>query len=249
MLRVAEAVHRTDVGRQREANEDSFFSRAPVFAVADGMGGAQAGEVASRIAVAAFEPELPEDAGPGALAARDRAARQPRDLRPRPGRHLALGHGHDADRGARRRRRGLLRPRRRFARLPAARRRAQPAHQRPLARRGAAPPGQADQGAGGRAPAALGHHPRARAGARRRRRHDDRAGSRRRRLPALQRRADDDDLRRGRARGAEPLRQPRRGRAEADPRRQRARRPRQHHRHPLPARGRRRRAPSRRARR
>lgn len=57
MLRVVEAVHRTDVGRQREANEDSLFSRAPVFAVADGMGGAQAGEVASRMAVAAFEPE------------------------------------------------------------------------------------------------------------------------------------------------------------------------------------------------
>ena len=63
MLRVVEAVHRTDVGRQREANEDSLFSRAPVFAVADGMGGAQAGEVASRIAAAAFEPEMPEHAG------------------------------------------------------------------------------------------------------------------------------------------------------------------------------------------
>jgi serine/threonine protein phosphatase PrpC len=62
MLRVVEAVHRTDVGRQREANEDSLFSRSPVFAVADGMGGAQAGEVASRMAVAAFESELNEDA-------------------------------------------------------------------------------------------------------------------------------------------------------------------------------------------
>jgi serine/threonine protein phosphatase PrpC len=57
MLRITAAVHRTDVGRQREANEDSFFSRAPVFAVADGMGGAQAGEIASSIAVEAFEPE------------------------------------------------------------------------------------------------------------------------------------------------------------------------------------------------
>jgi serine/threonine protein phosphatase PrpC len=54
-LGIVEQVGRTDVGRQRSANEDSLVLRPPFFAVADGMGGARAGEVASAIAAEAFD--------------------------------------------------------------------------------------------------------------------------------------------------------------------------------------------------
>jgi serine/threonine protein phosphatase PrpC len=63
MLRVAEHVERTDTGRQRRGNEDAYFARSPLFAVADGVGGAQAGEVASQLAVEVLEKGLPEGAG------------------------------------------------------------------------------------------------------------------------------------------------------------------------------------------
>jgi protein phosphatase len=58
-LRIDDQATRTDTGRQRNANEDSFFTRAVLFVVADGMGGAQAGEVASKTAAESFERELP----------------------------------------------------------------------------------------------------------------------------------------------------------------------------------------------
>jgi len=41
----------TDVGHRREVNEDSLVTRSPVFAVADGMGGHSAGDVASKAVV------------------------------------------------------------------------------------------------------------------------------------------------------------------------------------------------------
>src|ERR671931_1109651 len=66
MLRVVEEAYRSDVGRQRSANEDSYFASSPLFAVADGMGGAQAGEVASRIAAESFSPDTKIESSPEA---------------------------------------------------------------------------------------------------------------------------------------------------------------------------------------
>jgi protein phosphatase len=68
MLRIAEHWYASDLGRQRQGNEDNYFVRAPLFVVADGMGGAQAGEVASEIAVRSFDAELPNGSLTDALA-------------------------------------------------------------------------------------------------------------------------------------------------------------------------------------
>jgi protein phosphatase len=54
----------THAGRKRRRNEDAYVDRPPLFAVADGMGGAQAGEVASRLAAAALEEDGDGASGP-----------------------------------------------------------------------------------------------------------------------------------------------------------------------------------------
>ena len=67
MLIISEHFHASDLGRQRQGNEDNYFVRAPLFVVADGMGGAQAGEVASEMAVESFGGGLPDGAPADAL--------------------------------------------------------------------------------------------------------------------------------------------------------------------------------------
>jgi PPM family protein phosphatase len=64
----------SDTGRKRRHNEDSYVVRPPLFAVADGMGGAQAGEVASRLAVEALADDAGAGDGEGRVAALVREA-------------------------------------------------------------------------------------------------------------------------------------------------------------------------------
>ena len=58
-MRTGRASALTDTGRRRPQNEDTFVCDPPLFAVADGVGGAQAGEIASRLAAAALEERAP----------------------------------------------------------------------------------------------------------------------------------------------------------------------------------------------
>jgi PPM family protein phosphatase len=63
-MRLGESTGRTHPGKVRRRNEDSYVLDPPLFAVADGMGGAQAGEVASRLTAAAFREYHDADALP-----------------------------------------------------------------------------------------------------------------------------------------------------------------------------------------
>jgi protein phosphatase len=53
----------TDPGRKRRQNEDAFVARPPLFAIADGMGGARAGEIASALAAGALNESQTQSGG------------------------------------------------------------------------------------------------------------------------------------------------------------------------------------------
>jgi serine/threonine protein phosphatase PrpC len=57
----------TDTGRRRLGNEDAFIREPPLFAIADGMGGARAGEVAAGLARGALAEAGAETGGASGL--------------------------------------------------------------------------------------------------------------------------------------------------------------------------------------
>jgi protein phosphatase len=63
MIDISDWSSTTNTGRVRRNNEDAYLVAPPLFVVADGMGGAQAGELASRLCIEAFR-DAPLDGRP-----------------------------------------------------------------------------------------------------------------------------------------------------------------------------------------
>ena len=59
----------TDLGRRRRHNEDAYVCEPPLYAIADGMGGAQAGEIASGLAAAVLSEAGGDEQGEERVAA------------------------------------------------------------------------------------------------------------------------------------------------------------------------------------
>jgi serine/threonine protein phosphatase PrpC len=64
-LKLGQSAAVTDAGRRRRHNEDAYVCDPPLFAVADGIGGAQAGELASSLAAAAVRDDSSDGHGDG----------------------------------------------------------------------------------------------------------------------------------------------------------------------------------------
>ena len=239
-LRIVEQAGRTDVGRQRSANEDALVLSPPFFAVADGMGGARAGEVASSLAAGVFGEELDSGEAPETQLTRiaQEANRRIFELAATDESHRGMGTtltaakvhddevslGHVGDSRAYLLRDGVLEQLTRDHSLVAE-----------LERTGQITPEAAEHH-----PAALDHHARARARAARGRGHLHRDRPRRGPLPDLLGRAHEHGH--GRRAGGDPalggIARGHRGGARA--RRQPERRQGQHHRRAVPPRRRRR---------
>jgi serine/threonine protein phosphatase PrpC len=68
-VKIGRAAGQTDTGRRRLRNEDAFICEPPLFAIADGMGGARAGEIAAGLAAAALEEADTETRGAEGISA------------------------------------------------------------------------------------------------------------------------------------------------------------------------------------
>ena len=68
-MRIGRSAWLTDTGRRRLRNEDAYVFEPPLFGIADGMGGARAGEVAAGIAAAALKDARRDVDGEASLEA------------------------------------------------------------------------------------------------------------------------------------------------------------------------------------
>lgn len=90
-LRFVEVAQVTDTGRVREHNEDRLYANPPLLAVADGMGGAKAGEVAAQMTVDRLADTGPAPSPALVLQAIADANREIRELSAHDEDHAGMG--------------------------------------------------------------------------------------------------------------------------------------------------------------